>query len=65
MLEKAGVKWTEITPVKLSTADGLTALLGGQVDALASYGNAIITAKQKGATTLSSAKNILSGNFSY
>lgn len=63
MLEKAGVKWTEITPVKLSTADGLTALLGGQVDALASYGNAIITAKQKGATTLSSAKNILSGNF--
>lgn len=63
MLEKAGLSWSDITPVKLSTSDGLTALIGGKVDALASYGNAIISAKQKGATTLASAKDILSGNF--
>lgn len=63
MLEKAGLTWNDITPVKLSTSDGLTALIGGKVDALASYGNAIISAKQKGATTLASAKDILSGNF--
>ena len=63
MLEKAGLSWNDITPVKLSTSDGLTALIGGKVDALASYGNAIISAKQNGATTLASAKDILSGNF--
>lgn len=63
MLEKAGLSWSDITPVKLSTSDGLTALIGGKVDALASYGNAIISAKQNGATTLESAKGILSGNF--
>ncbi|WP_238915559.1 ABC transporter substrate-binding protein [Clostridium sp. YIM B02555] len=63
MLEKAGLSWSDITPVKLSTSDGLTALIGGKVDALASYGNAIISAKQNGATTLASAKDILSGNF--
>jgi len=63
MLEKAGLSWSDITPVKLSTADGLTALIGGKVDALASYGNAIISAHQNGATTLASAKDILSGNF--
>jgi len=63
MLEKEGLSWNDITPVKLSTSDGLTALIGGKVDALASYGNAIISAKQNGATTLASAKDILSGNF--
>ena len=36
-----------------------------QVDALASYGNAIIAAHAKGATTLVDAKDILSGNFVY
>lgn len=63
MLEKDGLTWNDITPVKLSTADGLTALVGGKVDALASYGNAIISAHLNGATTLASAKDILSGNF--
>lgn len=63
MLQKAGLTWNDITPVQLSTADGLTALIGGNVDALASYGNAILAAHQNGARTLESAKNILSGNF--
>jgi sulfonate transport system substrate-binding protein len=64
-LEKAGLKWSDITPVALSTSDGLAALLSGQVDALASYGNAIITAHAKGATTLVDARDLLSGNYPF
>lgn len=63
MLQQAGLSWNDIQPVQLTTSDGLTALVGGNVDALASYGNAIISAHQKGATLLASAKDILSGNF--
>ena len=64
-LKKAGLKWTDITPVALSTSDGLAALLAGQVDALASYGNAVITAHAKGATTLVDARDLLSGNYPF
>ena len=64
-LKEAGLSWSDITPVPLSTSDGLAALLSGQVDALASYGNAIISAHSKGATTLVDAKDLLSGNFLY
>jgi sulfonate transport system substrate-binding protein len=63
ILEDAGLTWDDIEPIELSTADGLSALVSGSVDALASYGNAIRTAHQKGATTLATAKDILSGNF--
>ncbi|KAI7259926.1 hypothetical protein KC345_g10191 [Hortaea werneckii] len=63
MLEGAGLTWKDIEPVKLTTAEGLSALVGGKVDALASYGNSIIAAHQNGATTLASAADILSGNF--
>ena len=63
ILEDAGLTWDDIDAQALTTADGLTALLGNNVDALASYGNSIISAKEKGATTLASAENILSGNF--
>ncbi|MCL6456602.1 MAG: ABC transporter substrate-binding protein [Gorillibacterium sp.] len=63
MLQTAGLGWKDIEAVNLTTSDGLTALVGGNVDALASYGNAIISAHQNGATTLASAKDILSGNF--
>ncbi|RTE10230.1 ABC transporter substrate-binding protein [Paenibacillus whitsoniae] len=65
ILQNAGLTWNDIEPVQLSTSDGLSALLSGKVDALASYGNAIISAKQNGATLLASAKDILSGNFLY
>ncbi|MFM9277442.1 ABC transporter substrate-binding protein [Paenibacillus jiagnxiensis] len=65
MLEAAGLSWSDIEAVPLSTSDGLSALISGKVDALASYGNAIITAHQNGATELASAKDILSGNFLY
>ncbi|MFB5760734.1 ABC transporter substrate-binding protein [Paenibacillus medicaginis] len=65
MLEAAGLSWSDIEAVPLSTSDGLSALISGKVDALASYGNAIISAHQNGATELASAKDILSGNFLY
>ncbi|QNK82735.1 ABC transporter substrate-binding protein [Nakamurella sp. PAMC28650] len=64
-LKKAGLNWADIAPVALSTSDGLAALLSGQVDALASYGNAIITAHAKGATTLVDARGLLSGNYPF
>ncbi|MFD0693051.1 ABC transporter substrate-binding protein [Paenibacillus sp. GCM10027628] len=65
ILQQAGLSWTDIEAVPLSTSDGLSALISGKVDALASYGNAIISAHQNGATLLASAKDILSGNFLY
>lgn len=64
-LRKAGLKWADITPVALTTSDGLAALLAGQVDAMASYGNAVITAHQKGATALVDARDLLSGNYPF
>lgn len=64
-LKKAGLKWTDITPVALTTSDGLAALLSGKVDAMASYGNAVITAHLKGATTLVDARDLLSGNYPF
>ncbi|WP_028560390.1 ABC transporter substrate-binding protein [Paenibacillus pinihumi] len=63
MLEENGLTWEDIDPVQLPTSEGLSALLGGSVDALASYGNSITSAHQRGATELASAKDILSGNF--
>ncbi len=63
MLEQAGLKWSDIDAIALSTSNGLSALLSGEVDALASYGNSIKSAKGKGAVTLQSAANILSGDF--
>lgn len=63
MLERAGLSWKDIKPVKITTADGVTALVNGDIDAFASYGNSINAAKNSGAVTLDSAIDILSGNF--
>lgn len=65
MLEEAGLKWEDIDAKQLSTADGVTALTGGQIDAFASYGVSIIAAHKNGATTLKGADKILSGYFPY
>src|SRR6478736_4145737 len=59
LLKEAGLEWKDIKPVELSTSDGLTALLGGNVDAFASYGVSIISAHEKGAKTIASGKDIL------
>lgn len=63
MLEGAGLSWNDAETIPMSTSDGLSALLTGEVDALASYGNAIRSAHAKGAVTLQSAADILSGDF--
>lgn len=63
MLENAGLEWTDIDAIALTTSDGLSAILTGEIDALASYGNAIYTAKSKGCTTLRAASEILSGDY--
>lgn len=63
MLEQAGLEWEDINAVPLTTSDGLSAVLTSQVDALASYGKTIRSAKAKGATTLESAADILTGDY--
>ncbi|MHC1759533.1 MAG: ABC transporter substrate-binding protein [Negativicutes bacterium] len=63
MLEQAGIAWKDVDAIAMTTSDGLTALLTGEVDALASYGNAIRSAHAKGARTLQLADKILSGDF--
>lgn len=65
MLKEAHLTWQDIKPVGITTADGVTALIGGNIDAFASYGNSINAAKNNGAITLKSAVNILSGNFPF
>lgn len=63
MLEEAGLSWNDIEALPMSTSDGLSAVLTGDVDAYAGYGNSIIQAKNKGAVTLASAESILSGDY--
>ena len=63
LLQRAGLRWTDIEAVPLSPNDGVTALNSGAIDALASYGNSIITVHQSGGRTLGDGKDILSGNF--
>lgn len=65
MLKKEGLSWSDIDPVEISTADGVTALIGGEIDAFASYGNSINAAKSNGAVTIGDAVTILSGNFPF
>lgn len=63
MLQSAGLSWDDIDATAMTTSDGLSALLTGDIDALAGYGNAVRIGHQKGAKTLLSAKDILSGDF--
>lgn len=63
LLGANGLAWSDITPVPLSPADGATALSGGSVDALASYGASLQLLRSKGAVQIGSGKDILSGNF--
>lgn len=47
----------------MSTSDGLSAITTGDIDALASYDNAVIIGKEKGGALLRSAEDILSGDY--
>ena len=63
MLSEAGLKWTDIDALPMSTSDGLSAITTGDIDALASYDNAVIIGKEKGGALLRSAEDILSGDY--
>lgn len=63
MLTAAGLKWEDIDAQPLTTSDGATAILTGDIDAWASYGDSIRVPRGKGAATIESAKDILSGNY--
>ncbi|MGX6601498.1 ABC transporter substrate-binding protein [Micromonosporaceae bacterium Da 78-11] len=65
LLKQAGLTWTDIQAAPLLPKDGVAALGSGSIDALASYGNSIITAHQSGGTTIGTGKDILSGNFQW
>lgn len=63
MLTEAGLTWNDIEAIPMSTSDGLSAITTGDIDALASYDNAVIVGKAKGAVLLRSAEDILSGDY--
>lgn len=63
LLKRAGLGWDDITAAPLEPDKALAALNGGSIDAFAGYGNAIITAHQRGARTIGDGADILSGNF--
>ncbi|MGA6152203.1 ABC transporter substrate-binding protein [Stenotrophomonas sp. NPDC087984] len=63
LLRRAGLGWDDIRAAPLDPDKGIAALNGGSIDAFAGYGNAVITAHQRGARTIGSGKDILSGNF--
>lgn len=63
LLEKAGLAWTDITPVALSPQDGLAAFQGGSLDAWIIYGVIVYQAREAGARVLTTAQGILSGNY--
>jgi sulfonate transport system substrate-binding protein len=65
LLRQAGLGWRDIQAAPLLPKDGVAALGSGSIDALASYGNSIITARQGGARTIGTGKDILSGNFQW
>lgn len=63
LLEKAGLTWTDITPVALSPQDGLAAFQSGSLDAWIIYGVIVYQAREAGARVLTNAQGILSGNY--
>ncbi len=62
MLEGAGLDWSDIETINLSPADGVSALLGGEIDAMATFGNTITACESAGGSVLMSADDLLSGN---
>lgn len=64
MLESVGLRWSDITPVAMTVADGAAAFGQGGLDAWAIYGFPIQRAMaHDGARILSTALGFLSGNY--
>ncbi|MDM0019078.1 ABC transporter substrate-binding protein [Variovorax sp. J22R187] len=63
-LAEAGLSFSDIQPINLSPADGLSAFARGDLDAWAIYGyNGQLARTQYGARTIKTGKGYLSGNF--
>lgn len=60
-LDSVGLTFKDIEPVPLAPANGLSALLGGSVDALSNFGATVQTAVAKGYPVLADAGPILKG----
>ena len=60
-LESVGLTFKDIDPVPLAPANGLSALLGGSVDALSNFGATVQTAVAKGFPILADGGPILNG----
>lgn len=58
-LQSAGLTFKDITPVQLSTSQGLSALLGGSIAAFADYGTTVIAGEAQGAKVLADGGPIL------
>ena len=58
-LQSAGLTFKDITPVQLSTSQGLSALLGGSIAAFADYGTTVIAGEGQGAKVLADGGPIL------
>ncbi|MBM9509594.1 ABC transporter substrate-binding protein [Actinacidiphila acididurans] len=63
LLVQNGLTWNDIHAVPLTPQDGVAALSSGSIDALATYGNSVVTTVRQGATVIGSGQDILSGNF--
>jgi sulfonate transport system substrate-binding protein len=58
-LQNAGLTFKDITPVQLTTSEGLSALLGGSIAAFADYGTTVIAGEAHGAKVIADGGPIL------
>lgn len=62
-LKEAGLTFDDIEVVEINPSDGAAALLSGDIDAFASFGNGIVAAKENGAKVIADGNDKLSGYF--
>ena len=62
-LKDAGLTFNDVEVVEINPSDGAAALLSGDIDAFASFGNGIVAAKENGAKVIADGNDKLSGYF--
>jgi sulfonate transport system substrate-binding protein len=62
-LKDAGLTFDDVEVVEINPSDGAAALLSGDIDAFASFGNGIVAAKENGAKVIADGNDKLSGYF--
>ena len=60
-LQEAGIIFNDVELVEVNPSDGAAALLSGSIDALATFGNGIVAAKENGAKVIADGNDKLSG----